>query len=582
MLSDNNFKEAPKVTLNWEYGLVYNLDLDIKNNKNLELKKSLSFGSRVLALKEQSNQINIYDSQLRPIFTWRTEQMIADIFLANKSLLCALTKDTIFFVDGNFKVKKIIKIPHDIDASLGCSYEAGSIVLVHNKGIVCFDISLEIFNCLPVPPIEFKKITGIDYHLGRKVFGVTNAADNIAFLIQPDQGGEIKKLGGGFHKGNTQLVLHSPRGGHFHGDEFWVADANNNRLTCFNLTLSVFKHISTFRPIASPELVDIMWRPTSICSIDNNSMVVCDSKNRRLLIIDQGGYIYHMSSPAIVKTRKLNLPRGITVLENKLIIADSHNNRLLELDIEKGAELGVINSNIPWPRHAIDIGGIRYVVSALLPFIPSLPGPAAAIKPLDDAIEIARNHDLSDPHQLVFDPKHGFIIVSSGNGQVLVFQDGVDVGIVISDINNVSLGDPHSADFTYEGGLAITDTLNNRLLFSDQKFDNWREISEIHTHSSSFKIRQPRFITKERDGRYLFIDTGTRSIYCIDDTGFMFWSIGSSLDLSESSLNKYYTWQEKLFHDPRWVVSPCDGLLFVADTGNSRIVSLSIDVRAYY
>lgn len=570
----------PEVRLNWEYGLSYNPDREVGSKTQLELKKSVALGRYIVALNEKSTFIKIYDRQLRPIFSWRTKQIIIDIFLADNMHLCILTAERILLVNTCFRTINILDLPVGVVPILGCPFETGHIALVHDGGILAINTQSGVSARLAVASMAFKQVTGIDYHREKKVFGVTHAADNVAFLVSPHGERATKVLGGGFSEGSTQLILHSPRGGYFRGDEFWVADANNNRLTCFNLTHGKITQVSMLRARYDARRIDALWRPTSVCSVDNNGLLICDSKNRRLLIVEPDGELRHMSSAPVVLERKLNLPRGLTVIGDKLLIADSHNNRLLELNIKDGVEVATVDGEIPWPRQVVDIAGARYVVSALLPYIPRLPGGAASASTSAATDEIAAGYALADPHQLVVDPIHGCIVVDSGNAQILVFKQPTDAGIIISEVNNVPFGDPHSADFTYEGGVAIADTRNNRLLFSDKTLRRWSVLREVHTALRRFTIRQPRFITKERDGRYLFIDTGSRSVYCIDVTGFVFWSVGSPEDLSDAILGSYYFWQDTLFHDPRWVISPREGLLIVADTGNSRIVSLSLHAHS--
>jgi hypothetical protein len=119
---------------------------------------------------------------------------------------------------------------------------------------------------------------------------------------------------------------------------------------------------------------------------------------------------------------------------------------------------------------------------------------------------------------------------------------------------------------------------------SDPAWQQWREVRDVSLPSGRLALRQPRFVSREHDGHYLIIDTGSRLIVRTDLAGHGAWAFGAEHQVVPVSADGVvatdafglFTWERKLFHDPRWVVSPAPGQLVVSDTGNCRVVSVHL------
>lgn len=562
----------------WEYGLAYGTGPRRCEFSDGELQGMLVMASRIGVWRTEGTHIEWLDHDLAAMYKWWAPGSLRDAWAVDALRWAAIVDGRLLVLDESDRIERVYKLPDVESWRLGCTVDAGTVCLVAEASLLTLRLSDGTLHLRRLPD-GLSGISGLACHDNGRWLAMTHAANNVAWLLERDSG-QWRQLAGGFEPGGTRLQLHAPRACAVDGDCVWIADSNNNRVLGISLTVGTTRR--GIEKIVEGDGTSQLWRPVAVQPLGESQLLILDSKNRRLLKVDEHGQLVSQTGPAVVTDRHLHLPRSITQgRSGELIVCDSHRDRILSLrQLSPGlVEPTVRHSAIAWPRHAVELGDDLLAVSAHA-------ATPLRIDPLGQVHAMALpGFDLPalrDPHQIVVGTS-GTLVVNSGGGEIIAWRSGETLHV--REVLGKPLSDPHATDFTYEGGIVIADTGNDRLLVSDPSWRHWREIHEIRLPDRRLTLRQPRFVSRERDSHYLVIDTGSRLVVRTDIEGEGAWAFGSALQIdagrdAQDQPDSTFTWDLRLFHDPRWVISPTPGQLIVSDTGNCRVLSIHLNQAA--
>lgn len=194
---------------------------------------------------------------------------------------------------------------------------------------------------------------------------------------------------------------------------------------------------------------------------------------------------------------ELSDPRGVAIFEERLVIADTGNGRLVEITLE-GELVGSIAADVlDSPKHlSFDSGGgiwvadtasdqVHRIVDGVSEgtFGEDLSGPYAAVT--DDTRVWISDYDnnrirvyatdgtwledfgdaveLDKPSGLLLDPDGRLLVASTGGDRIQVYEDGV----LVDTLGQGLLNDPHQMAWDPDGSLWVADQFNYRVVKLD-------------------------------------------------------------------------------------------------------------------
>lgn len=547
----------------WEHGLEYTESKETGTLK-VSAEKLAVFGEWVVAQEEITNCIFFFDKELKFSLKKKLGMGVISIFVQDRKLFI-IARKTITRIGSDLGAT-VLPSPVGEDACSACSYKNGKMLVLKKTGIYVQNLEPEANQISLVRFKNPKKVTAIAYNSQTDEIAVTSAADNYCEIYQGGNSENTARLGG--LDAARKLILHSPRECVFWKNNLILADANNDSLSIYDSS----DYTAPARTILSVQgrsgEVANLWRPVAVTCDKAGTMFISDTKNQRIIGINQTGQELAATGKPLVLRRGLRLPRGLQVYNDTLYVCDSHNDRVQQLDLENGQFLQTIYDDVSWPRQTLQLKQHNIIVSAqAAAYLSATPN---AVYALPGGVG---KEALRDPHQLIADDK-GFISVNSGMNTVTLYDSNGDKIFKYEQIAGLNLDDPHSSDFQFGEGIVIADTGNDRIIFLQGSAV--RIVKEFTYRGETIRLRQPRFVCRHEKDKYLVIDTGTRCIYQIDEHGNCYWILGDRRRHKLIAPAKFYEWQEKMFHDPRYIVASEKNMIIVADTGNSRIVKINI------
>ena len=195
--------------------------------------------------------------------------------------------------------------------------------------------------------------------------------------------------------------------------------------------------------------------------------------------------------------------------------------------------------------------GIAAVAAGLFVFLSVAPvGRAAELR---FSLEAASAEDFARPHDVVLSPDGSKLYVAdNGNHRIAVLD-----ALFLTEIGSFGSGEvrePHDVVFDGEGRLLVADTGNNRIAIYEVSGSGGRLAGQL-----AGGIRGPEGVDVHSDGRVLA--TGAQS--------------GNLVVFQEGRIIK----ERGGFSAPHDITVAPDGSLWVADSGNNRMVQLDEDLR---
>lgn len=277
-----------------------------------------------------------------------------------------------------------------------------------------------------------------------------------------------------------------------------IADSLNNRIIEVNGKKEV---VWVFEGLSKE---DTLFFPTHACRRKNGDILISDTKNGRILVIDSNKKIKDIYGRQNRNHHVLSHPRTIQILEKErsFLVADTLNNRVIEID--ENNHVKWTYTDLYWPRSAEkQEDGSILICDSLNKRIVLLSEQGDVITQIR---KIKYNHEewgFLDPHYATR-MNNAFLVVDSNLNQVLVMRsDGTALNLFGG--GNITLKDPHFADWHGEF-IIIADTGNNRmLLFKNNAFI--REIKVLNLGGKVIRFFQLRFC-KFISGEYVFLIDG--------------------------------------------------------------------------
>jgi hypothetical protein len=118
-----------------------------------------------------------------------------------------------------------------------------------------------------------------------------------------------------------------------HGN-LWVADTARSRIVCFDQEGRQLNEIKALR-IPTGSEVSPLKSPRSVQVVSGSQLLVCDTGNHRVLLLDCDGEVRGWYGGARGLARgHLSYPRFARLNKQRLLISDFSNNRVLDLPQE--------------------------------------------------------------------------------------------------------------------------------------------------------------------------------------------------------------------------------------------------------
>lgn len=241
------------------------------------------------------------------------------------------------------------------------------------------------------------------------------------------------------------------------------------------------------------------------------SYLIADSGNNRILEVDASGGMWweYGSGFAGNLPGQLNQPRFVMRLPgDHTLITDSGNHRIIEVS----SKLQVL-----WQYGASD----------------------------------SEDDMLRDPSMAVRLANGNTLITDSGNNRVVEVDKDTQV---VWSFGEGQLNQPSSAFRLCDGNTLIADSGNQRVI---EAASDGSIIWELKKEVGSIKFIKPVFAVKLESNNYLITDSGSNMVVELTPSGMLAWSYDEGLSAPSSAIRK------------------ADGATVIADSGNARIIEVS-------
>lgn len=351
--------------------------------------------------------------------------------------------------------------------------------------------------------------------------------------------------------GNKANHLFSPRYSLYNNGKYYIADGMNNRILCVNQNGEILFNYKT------DEFGNTLWMPSCV-QMDNETMIITDSYNKRIIRVNTNTWKSEQWGTAIVNEFILKGPRGIAISEDNasICVADTLNDRLVVLDSEfnilEKIELYNEKSGLFWPRAVCFANQMMYVADSRNKRIVILDVKShQIINAIHEYKKNKQQYELLDTHDIRVYENEILLADALGNKVVSINYLGKCVWLY----DNIK--DPHSAIKNKDGIYIITDTGNNRIIMVNIE----GKIVSCITEIGGKHLNAPRWI--EEVGNLLLItDSGNNRIVLVDYNGNLKCSYGEQIESDAPQLRL-----------PRCAKKWNDELL-ISDTKNNRVIKI--------
>jgi len=338
-----------------------------------------------------------------------------------------------------------------------------------------------------------------------------------------------------------------------------IADTRNHRVLLLDAggaDCQMVHHDGTFRDPAYATL------------LDNGNCLVCDSGNKRVIELNEQGYIVWDYGAPVVSRRLLSYPRSVDVNgSGGYLIADTAQDRIIELVDEHVREIPFKGEpGLFWPRCARMLStGSLLIADARNRRIVEVSADGQVLNQLTH-IDLDGRRELQDPHDvrmladgrlLITDSSQDLVVVTDWSGKVYQSVGGKGTGV---------LKDPHSAQGLEDGGIIITDTGHSRIVVADASGAVVNEFDCIMDGVVQYRLHRPRYVEVTTSGTMVIADTGHNRILAATLEGDFLWELSTIPDSLQPLLNQ-----------PRWVRLIGEDEVVICDHFHHRILHLRHD-----
>ena len=338
-----------------------------------------------------------------------------------------------------------------------------------------------------------------------------------------------------------------------------IADTRNHRVMLLDaggIDFQILQHDGTFRD------------PVYAVLLDNGNYLVCDTGNKRVIELDEQGYIVWNYGAPDVSRRLLSYPRSVDVNgSGGYLIADTAHDRIIELVDEHVSEMPFKGQpGLFWPRCARMLpSGSLLIADSRNQRVVEVSADGEVLNQLTH-IDLDGRQELQDPHDvrmledgrlLITDSSQDLVVVADWSGRVFLAVGGKESGV---------LKDPHSAQGLEDGGIIITDTGHSRIVVADSTGEVVHEFGCIMDGASQYRLHRPRYVEVTPSGKMVIADTGHNRILAASPEGKFLWELSTIPDS-----------QQPLLNQPRWVRLIGEDEVVICDHFHHRILHLRYD-----
>ncbi|KSU60362.1 hypothetical protein AS034_16095 [[Bacillus] enclensis] len=317
----------------------------------------------------------------------------------------------------------------------------------------------------------------------------------------------------------------------------------------------------------------LLWKPTCARRTKEGETYIADSKNKRILVVNQKKEIINQYGQSLINELKLNYPRSVQEMPNgNWLITNTHKNSIIEVDPINMKVVYEINNikdqlGLYWPRCAYynKFNSEIIICDGLNNRILFVDYTSKKLKKVIHAYtEGSNEHPMSDPHHLDMPQnEHNKLLITLSESHEVVEIDYE--GNLIR--KWTGLNDPHSASYFPEG-IVVSDSNNHHIKIY---YDNGKE--EVVDHfftpeGEADSFNRPRFSVYYNDG-LLVMDTANHRIVYVKKVETK-WR-GSLVDIKfprNIRLNN--------LDNSRWINLLHNQSILLTDTENCRIMKLEI------
>ncbi|OPH47985.1 hypothetical protein BC351_39035 [Paenibacillus ferrarius] len=266
--------------------------------------------------------------------------------------------------------------------------------------------------------------------------------------------------------------------------------------------------------------------------LPNGELVISDSMNGRILVIDRNYAIHFKYGLTPKDYHILNFPRSVQLLKNgRFLIADSRNDRIVEMDrtgeiyFEYGNEAVFANRTLKWPRCVYK--------------------------------------DEKRNHYLISDGFNQRFIIIDQNKKVLN-----EIKSITYQTEAIPLRDPHSVESLLDDKLLITDSGSNIVCIIDRNGQvNWMYSNE------QFPLDDPHYATVSRGNSIYIVDTNHSRLIEVD------LSTNTVLNVIDAVYTKDH--RKIKLNKPKWIDLISENELAILDSQNNYLMVVNISDKAH-
>lgn len=308
--------------------------------------------------------------------------------------------------------------------------------------------------------------------------------------------------------------------------------------------------------------------PAYAVVLKNGNCLVCDTGNKRVIELDEQGYIVWDYGPPVVPRRLLSYPRSVDVNgSGGYLIADTAHDRIIELVDEQVREIPFKGEpGLFWPRCARKLpSGSLLIADARNRRVVEVSAGGEVLNQLTH-LDLDGRRELEDPHDvrmlrngrlLITDSSQDLVVIADWSGKVFLAVGGKGTGV---------LKDPHSAQGLENGGIIITDTGHSRIIVTDATGAVVHAFDCIMYGGGQYRLHRPRYVEVTSSGTMVIADTGHNRILAATLEGDFLWKLSTIPDSLQPLLNQ-----------PRWVRLIGENEVVICDHFHHRILHLRHD-----
>jgi DNA-binding beta-propeller fold protein YncE len=292
--------------------------------------------------------------------------------------------------------------------------------------------------------------------------------------------------------------------------------------------------------------------------------LICDAGNQRIVELDARGAKLQQWGRTLALRRGLSYPRSIEVRGERVLVADTANDRVVEIcgARDEGWQVGR-ESGLFWPRCARSTpSGSLLVADGRNSRIVEL-GPAGEIRNELRALDCSECPELSDPHDVRALPNGRLLVADSAIDIVAEVDWGGRVHRLVGATGPTRLDDPHSVQALDDGRLLICDTGNSRVIWVNAKGEIEEELTALSSGAHRSRLYRPRYAEIADESTLLVVDSGNNRILASSLRGELIWELSAIPGSPLERLNQ-----------PRWAQLVSRNEVVVSDHSNHRILHL--------